>query len=150
MLPTAHNVLRASARFGLPAREDGYLAPAPHDGLLDRAERRGQRELVMQRDCGLRDNPRPRAAVRPGGRVHQERVAEEDVARPAGGERGGQVLGGRRGRLGRLQPRHARVAGRPSTRAASRCDPGRSLVGALASSTSVSRYSASRPRARDR
>ena len=36
------------------------------------------------------------------------------------------------------------------TRAASRCEPGRTRVGALAASTSLNRYRASSPRCRDR
>ena len=50
MLLTVHHLLRARGRLGVAA---GGGDP------LDRAERRGQRELTVQGDARLRDHPRP-------------------------------------------------------------------------------------------
>ena len=64
---------------------------------LDRAQRLDQRERVVQGHAGLRDDPRVPSRVRPRRGVHEERVAQEDVPGPAGGQRrwpGSAGLGG--------------------------------------------------------
>jgi len=42
-----------------------------------------KREAVTDMDGGLRDHPRRAAPMRPGCGMHQERMAQHDIPRPA-------------------------------------------------------------------
>jgi hypothetical protein len=62
-----------------------HAADAVEDCLLDRAQGSRQRELGVQGDARLGHHAGQSSLVRPRGGVDQERVAEEHVARFAGG-----------------------------------------------------------------